>query len=90
VRAYSSGKRELAEELEHASFVATLVRINLRIVALEVAVGKRGGRTMTGPGHVKDIQVVSLDQPIQVDPNEGLAGIGSPMAKEPVLDVLWL
>ena len=59
-------------------------------MALEIAVGKRGGRTVTGPGDVKDIQIVFLDEPIQVDPKEGLAGIGSPVAKQPVLDVLWL
>src|SRR5277367_6049255 len=90
VRAYSSGKRELAEKLEHASFVGALVRINLGVMALEIAVGKRGGRAMTGAGHVKDIQVVFLDEPIQVHPKEGLAGVGSPVAKQTVLDVLWL
>ena len=35
-------------------------------------------------------KIVFLDEPIQMDPNERLAGIGSPVAKEPVLDVLWL
>ena len=90
VRADSSGKRELPEEFEHARFVAALVRINLRVVAFEIAVGERGGRTVTGAGDVDDIQVVLLDEAVQVDPNEGLAGIGSPVAEQPILDVLWL
>src|SRR5277367_2662527 len=79
VRAYSSRKRELAEEFEHASFVGTLVRINLRVMALEIAVSKRGRRTMTRTGNVEDIQIVFLDEPIQMYPNKGLAGIGSPV-----------
>src|SRR5580692_2479839 len=89
VRAYPSRKRELAEKFEHAGFIGTLVWINLRVMAFEIAVGKRGGRTMAGPGHVEDIQVVFLDEPVQMDPNKGLARIGSPVAKEPILDVLW-
>ena len=90
VRADSSGKRELPEELEQASFVATLVGIDLGVVAFEIAIGKRGGRAMTGAGDVDDIQVVFLDEPVQMNPNQRLAGIGSPMTKKPILDVLWL
>jgi hypothetical protein len=45
---------------------------------------------MTGTGDVEHIQIVFLDDSIQMDPNERLAGIGSPVAKEPVLDVLRL
>src|SRR5579862_2776678 len=41
VRSYPSGKRELPEEFEHASFIAALVWINLRVMALEIAVGQR-------------------------------------------------
>ena len=90
MRAYPSWKPELAEELEHASFIGALVRINLGVMALEIAVRERGGRTMAGAGHVKNIQVVFLDEPIQVDPNEGLPGIGSPVSEKSVLTVLWL
>jgi hypothetical protein len=61
VRANSSRKGELSEELEHARFVAALVRINLGVVAFEIAVGERGWRTMTRAGDVDDIQVVLLD-----------------------------
>jgi hypothetical protein len=57
-------------------------------MALEITIGQGGGRTMTGTGDVEHIQVVFLDDPIQMDPNERLAGIGSPVAQEAVLDVV--
>ena len=90
VRADSAGKRKLLEEFEQAGFVAALVGINLGVVAFEVAVGQRGRRAVTRAGDVHDIQVIFLDEPIQMNPNQRLSGIGPPMTKKPILDVLRL
>src|ERR1700729_3579 len=90
VRSDSSGKRELPEKLEQARFVATLVGIDLGVVAFEIAIGKCGGRAMTGAGEVYNVQVVFSDEPVQMNPNQRLAGIGSPVTKKPILDVFPL
>src|SRR5580692_4118847 len=93
MRSDSSRKGELPEKLEQARFVATLVGIDLGVVAFEIAIGKCGGRAMTGSGDVYNIQVVLSDEPVQMNPNQRLAGIGSPVTKEPILDVFplqWL
>ena len=55
MRTYPSGERELSEEFEHASFVAALVWINLRVVAFEIAVSQRCGRAMTRARDIEDI-----------------------------------
>src|SRR5260370_40684029 len=68
VRAYSSGKRELLEELEHACLVAALVRINPGVMAFEIAIGERRSRAMTGAGDIDHIQVIRPDQADQGDP----------------------
>src|SRR6266576_6475895 len=65
VRADSSGERKLLEESKHARFVSALVRINLGVVAFEIAIGKRGWRTVTRTRNVNDIQVVLLDETVQ-------------------------
>src|SRR4029077_7621311 len=90
VRTYSSWKRKLPEEFEHARFVAALIRINLGVVAFEITVGERSWRAMPGTGNINDVQVVLLDETVQVHPDQGLARIGAPMTKKPILDVLRL
>src|SRR5580698_750409 len=87
VRANPAGKRKLLEELEQASFVTTLVGIDLGIVALKVAVGQRGRRAVTGASDVHHVQVVFLDKAVQVNPNQRLSRIRPPMTKKPMLDV---
>src|SRR6202521_4892794 len=88
VRTYSSGKRKLPEEFEHARFVTALIRIKLGVVAFEITVGQRSWRAMPGTRDINDIQIVLLDEPVQVHPDQGLARIGTPMTQEPILDVL--
>ena len=90
VAADAAGKRELAEELEHAGFVLALVGIDLRVVAFEIAVGEGGRRAVAGAGDVDHVEIVFLDEAVEVDPDEGLAGIGAPMAEQAILDVLRL
>src|SRR4029077_16943114 len=45
---------------------------------------------MPGTRDINDIKVVLLDEPVQVHPDQGLARLGSPMTKKPILDVLRL
>src|SRR5580658_1861823 len=55
VRADSPGKRELPEEFQHACFVTALIRINLGVMPLEIAIGERGGGTVAGAGNIHDV-----------------------------------
>jgi hypothetical protein len=45
---------------------------------------------MTGAGDVYNIQVIFSDEPVQMNPNQRLAGIGSPVTKKPIFDVFPL
>ncbi len=86
----AAGERKLAEEFEHACFVATFVWIDFGIVALEIGIGEGGGSAVAGAGNVEDIEIVFFDEAIEMDPDEGLAGIGTPVAEKAILDVLRL
>ena len=59
-------------------------------MAFEIAVGERGGRAVAGAGDVDDVERILFDEAIEVDPDEGLAGVGAPVAEQAVLDVLGL
>src|SRR5712692_9847451 len=43
---------------------------------------------MPRPGNVKHVQVMLLDQPVEMDPDETLAGVGPPMPEQAALDML--
>ena len=90
VAADAAGKGELLEELLQAVGVLALLGIDLGVDAFEIAVGERGGRAVAGAGDVDQVEVVLLDEAVEVDPDEGLAGVGAPVAEQPVLDVLRL
>ena len=45
---------------------------------------------MPGPGNVERVQVVLLNQPVEMDVGEGLAGIRAPVTQHAWLDVLDL
>ena len=90
VTADSAWKRELLEELEEAGFVLGFVVVDLGVGAFEIGVGESGGCSVSGAGDVDGVEVVLFDEAIHVDPDEGLAGIGAPVAEEASLDVLGL
>ena len=90
VAADASGEGELLEELEEAGFVLRLVGVDLGVGAFEVGVGEGGGCSVAGAGDVDGVEVVLFDEAVHVDPDEGLAGIGAPMAEEAALDVVGL
>ena len=64
--------------------------IDLGICSLEVALGQDRGCAVPGPGNVDRVQVVLLDQPIEMDVGERLAGVRAPVAQHAWLDVLDL
>ena len=90
VAADAAGEGELLEEALQAGEVLGFVRVDLGVNAFEIAVRKSGGRAVAGTGDIDHVEVVLLDQPVEVDPGEGLAGVGAPVAEQAVLDVLRL
>ena len=90
VAADAAGERELLEEALQPRQVLTLVRVDLGVRPLEVGLGQDRRRAVPGPGDVDRVQVVLLDQPVEVDVGERLAGVGAPVAQQARLDVLDL
>ncbi len=45
---------------------------------------------MSGTGEEDQVEIVFFDEPVEMHPCEGLAGIGAPVAEQAVLDVLRL
>ena len=86
----AAGEGELLEELLHSGFVFALVGVDLGVDAFEIAVGEDGGSSVAGAGEVDQVEVVLLDEPVEMHPGEGLAGVGAPVAEQAVLDVLGL
>ena len=86
----ASRKRKLLQELVHPVDILALIRVDLRIHPFEIAVGERRRGSMPGTRDVDHVEVVLLDQPVHMDPDKALAGIGSPMPQQAVLDVLGL
>ena len=66
------------------------VGINLAIRPLQVGVGHQRRPPVPGAGDVEHVQVVELDDPVQVDVEEILAGRGSPVTEQARLDMLQL
>src|ERR1700730_2233382 len=83
----SAGKRKKLEKLFQALLVLGSIGIDLRIGSFEVAVGEHGGRTMARSRDVEHVQVVLPDEPVEVHPDEALAGVGAPVAEQPMLDM---
>src|SRR5665213_767264 len=90
VTADTSRKRELLKESAHASCILGFVEVNLRVCSFEVGVceGRRG--SVPGARNVDHVQIVFFDQPVQVDPNETLTRVRSPMPDQTLLEVFHL
>ena len=88
VAADVAGERELLEELPHAFNVLALVRVDLRVRAFEVGRPEHAGRPVSRSGHEHHVEVVPVDHAVQVHPGERERGARTPMAEQPLLDVL--
>ena len=82
-----AGEGKFFEELAHPSLVLALVRIDLRIGALEVGRPKHAGCAVPGSGHEDGVQTILFDQPVEVDVNETQPWARAPMAEQPLLDM---
>ena len=83
-----SGKGKSTEELEHSGFILALFRVDLRIGSFQVAVRDYGRGAVAWTRDIDHVQVVLPDDAIQVDPGERLAGVGTPVAQQSILEVL--
>ena len=90
VRTDVAGKGKLFEELAQALRVFALVGIDLGVGAFEIRRPEHARRAMTGAGHENHIEIVALDHPIEVRPDEGQRRARAPMAEQAMLDVLDL
>jgi hypothetical protein len=81
---------ELPEELPEPLLVLALVRIDLRVGALEVHGPEDAGRAVSGAGDEDHVEVVAADEPVQVHVHEAQPRARAPVTEEPVLHVIRL
>ena len=82
-----AGERELQEELSQPGLVLADVGVDLAVGAFEVRVAHDGRAAVSGAGDVDHVQVVLLDDPVEMDVDEVLAGRRAPVAQQHVLHV---
>jgi len=78
----TAGKTELFEESLHPGNTFTLVRVDLGVASFKVCVGQDGGRPVPRTRDEDCVQVVFVDQAIEVNVSEALAGVRVPMAEQ--------
>ena len=76
------------EELAQPFRIRRFVGVALAVAAVDVDRTPGSWRTVAWSGHVDHVQVVFVDQPIGVGPDEGLARARAPVPQQAVLDVL--
>src|SRR5262249_62160419 len=90
VAADVAGEGELLEELLQPLRVLALVRVDLRVCALQVRRTQHSGRSVPRPGPEKTVGAVPDDHAVQVRPDKGEGGARAPVAQQPALDVIGL
>src|SRR5579872_2281947 len=88
--ANSPGKRKLLEELVQALGVLALIRVDLGISSFEIRVSESRWGAMSRARDVNHVQIVFFDEAVQMDPDETLTRIGSPMPDQTLLKVFEL
>ena len=83
----AAGERELEEELAQPGLVLADFGIHFAVGAFQIGVAHHGRAAMAGAGNVDHVQIVFLDDPVQMDVDEVLAGGGAPVAEQHALDV---
>lgn len=78
---------EETEECFQSFLVLAPVRVDLRIGPFDIGVGQGGRGSVAWTADIKHIDVMATDEAIGVDPDEILAGIGSPVAQETGFDM---
>ena len=83
----AAGEGELAEEFAEAFEVLADVGVNLGVGTFHPRIRQGGWRAVAGAGDVNHVEVELTDEAIEMDPEEGLAGIGAPVAEQALFDV---
>src|SRR5690348_12005121 len=78
----SAGKRELLEEFAQAVNIQAFFGIDFRIRSLQVCRAKNSRRSMARSRKEDHVEVILLDQPVEVNIDEGEPGTRSPMAEQ--------
>src|SRR5438105_1822388 len=85
---YATRKRKLLEQALQALFVLRDLRIELAVRSLEIRVGDDARAAMPRSGYEDHVEVMRLDDAIQVNVDEIESRRGTPVPKEPRLDVI--
>src|SRR3954453_19937902 len=88
MRADMPGEGELLEEFLQSLGVFALVRIDFGVRPLKIAGCEYTRRAVARTGNEDHIQVVTLDDAVQVGPDEREGRACAPMAEQASLDVL--
>ena len=86
----ASGEAELLEQPLHPFGVLADIRVDLAVGAFEVGVGNQGRAAVAWADDVDHVQVITLDDPVQMDVEHVQAGRRAPVPEQPRLDVLPL
>jgi hypothetical protein len=81
-------ERELAEQPPDAVFGAVDLRVDLRVRALQIAVGDHARAAVPRAGDVEGVEIPFPDHSVQVGVEEVESGRRPPVTEEPRLDVL--
>src|SRR6266568_7923468 len=88
VTRYSTGEGELLKKTTHSIEILLDRRIDLAVSPFEISISHHTGTAMAGAADIDDVEVASLDDPIEVDIDEIESGRRTPVSQQPRLDVL--
>src|SRR5262249_39562796 len=90
VAADAAGKGKFLEERAHALLVLALIRIDLRVGALQIGRRQDTWCAVARAGQEDDVQIVLGDQAVEVKVGEAQAGTRAPVPQQAQLYVLGL
>src|SRR6266481_4953935 len=83
-------RRKLTKQLEHSLLVLSDVGKILRVSTFKIHIGDDRGSAMARSGHIDNIEVIFVYQPVQVNINEIQSGRCPPVTQQTRLDVFSL
>src|SRR4029450_11172822 len=86
----AAGEGEFLEEGAHTFFVLALIRIDLRIGALQIGRRQYTRRAVARAGQENDVQIVLGDQAVEVNIGKAQAGTRAHVPQQAQFHVLWL
>ena len=88
VAGHAAREGEALKHLRHTRLIFADVRVDLAVAALQVAVSDEEVSAVSGTGKKDQIQIVTLDHTVQMNIYEVLAGNGSPVSYDLLLDAV--